>query len=446
MTWIELEFVVSLGIRLAPLCGLIAAAALAATAGAALAQTASQITPRTYEPELQKEGRGGIVIPEGAGQAAPEGAEKLKVLIAQVDIEGGLVALSGEAEKLSAELSGKTVTAADLFAAAQRLEQAYAAKGYGLVRVVLPAQRLTDGATLKLVVIDGFIEQIDTSHLPQNIKARADSLLERLVGKKGIRNAEIERQLLLAGDLPGTVLRSTISRGTEKGGSVLTIEARYKPVTGSLGVDNSLSDQLGVYNVQTGLTFNSVLGLGETIYLRASGRPVFDGDSGFLSNAPRNRSLAGGVVVPLGTDGLTFNLEGTLSRTTPEASSTGLIYQSDFSRISARLAYPVVRSRDFTLNFSGVFDAQDEAVTLVNLSTGISQDRLRVFRTGPDFLWYLKGDALLFGSLTGSFGIDGLGRLRKRPQAACPCRVRERMRPSRSSTLRSACAPRWRNT
>lgn len=384
------------------------ALALVAGASPAFAQTASQITPPTFEPKLQKEGRG-IIIPESAGQAAPKGAEKLRVRVGGVAIEGGLAVLSAEEQTLRTQLSGKTVTAAELFAAANRLEQAYAARGYGLVRVVLPAQRLTNGATLKLVVIDGFIEEIDTSHLPANIKARVDRVLARLAGRKGITSVEIERQLLLAGDLPGTVLRSTISRGRQRGGSVLTIEARYKPITGNTSIDNSLSDQLGRYSVSNGLNFNSILGLGETIYLRSSGTPVLGTSNGFFSNDPRNRSLAGGVILPLGTDGLTLNLEGTLSRTTPAASSSGLIYQSDFSRFSARLAYPLFRSREFTLNFNGVFDAQDENVTLVNTSSKISQDRLRILRTGPDFAWYLPGNALVSGSVTGSFGLNGLG-------------------------------------
>ena len=378
-------------------------------AGPVLAQTASQVTPQTFEPQLQKQARG-IVIPEGAGQAAPAGAEKLDVHIASVVVEGGLPALAEDAAKLKADLAGKTVTAADLFAAASRLQAAYAAKGYPLVRVLLPAQRLVNGATLRITVIDGFVEKIDTSHLPDNIRGRIAKLLAPLVGRKSITNAEIERRVLLAGDLPGAVLRSTLSRGTTAGGSVLTIEARYKPVLFSLNTDNRESDQLGRYNTGMGVDLNSVFGFGELVYLRASGLPSFDNDTGFFSGSPRNRMLAGGVTLPLGNDGLSLNLEATASRTAPEAEAGSNAFQSDFTRYSARLNYPLIRSRNLTLNLTGAFDAQDEELSAINLGgVALSKDRLRILRTGADLSWYVFGDSLLTTGLTGSFGINGLG-------------------------------------
>lgn len=389
--------------------GILTGTALTLTAGLALAQTASQITPQTFQPELQKSS-GGFDLPATSGQAAPEGAEELTVRLAGVVVEGGLPALANETAKVRASLTGKTVTAAELFAAAGRLEKAYAAAGYGLVRVVLPAQRVVDGATLRIVVIDGFLETIDTSHLPQNIRGRVDAVLAPLVGRKGITNATIERRLLLAGDMPGTVLRSTLSRGTEIGGSVLTVEARYKSIITSATLDNRLSEELGRYSGGIGLDLNSVLGFGEQVYLRASGAPRFDKENGFFSDASRNRFLAAGVTLPIGIDGLTFNLEATASRTVPEADTLGLIYQSDFTRYSTRLAYPLIRSRDLTINVTGAFDIQDETQTITNLGNlALSEDRLRVLRAGMDFSWYAPNDAFLYGGLTGSFGIDGLG-------------------------------------
>jgi hemolysin activation/secretion protein len=389
-------------------------------AGSAVAQTASQVTPQTFEPQTQRSRvGGGVVIPDGAGPIAPDGAETLEVEISGVDVEGGLAELAAETAKIVAELSGKTVSAAKLFEAAGDLQAAYAEKGYGLMRVVLPAQRLTNGAVLRLVVIDGFIEEIDTSNLPENIRDRVTHMLAPIAGRRAITNSEIERRLLLAGDTPGTVMRSTLSKGNKPGGSILTIEARYKPVTGSLSVDNSLSDALGNYNLALGTEFNSLLGFGELFYLRADGAPSFDSDGDFFSNAPRNRALSGGVIVPLGIDGLTFNLEGTLARTAPEATANGPAFLSDLTRTSARLVYPVIRSRDFMLNVKGVFDVQDETLSLRNGGgITISQDRLRVLRAGADFSWYAPGDALIFGSLTGSFGIDGLGARNQSDAAA----------------------------
>ncbi len=397
------------GYRFARSWGLAVGVAVTAPACVAFAQTASQVTPQTFEPQLQKQS-GGIVIPEASGPVAPKGAEKLTVRLKSVKIEGGLPGFADDEARVTNSLTGKQVTAAALFEAAGQLERAYAAKGYGLVRVVLPAQRLTDGAALRIVVINGFLETIDTAHLPDNIRERVARMLAPLVGEKGISNDEIERQLLLAGDLPGTVLRSTLSRGTQPGGSVLTIEARYKPVTGFVSADNNSTEALGRYNTGVGLDFNSVFGFGELFYLRASGAPRFGGDEGYFTGSPRNRSLAGGVTLPIGIDGLTLNLEATASRTTPEAGLFGLQFMSDFTRYSARLAYPLIRSREFTLNLNGGLDVQNEELELLNGGgISLSKDRLRILRTGTDLSWYVSGDALVSASLTGSFGIDGLG-------------------------------------
>lgn len=379
------------------------------SAAPVMAQTASQVTPPSFEPQLQKPGRG-IVIPEGAGPTAPAGAEALDVQIADVVVEGGLPALAEDAAKLKAEIAGRTVTAAELFAAASRLQGAYAAKGYPLVRVVLPAQNLVNGATLRIIVIDGFLERIDTSQLPTAIRDRIAKLLAPLVGQRGVTSAVLERRVLLAGDLPGTVLRSTLSRGTTPGGSVLTVEARYKPVTGSLTTDNRLSDLLGKYSIGIGIDINSVLGLGELVYLRAAGAPRFDGDTGFFSGVPRNRLLAGGLVLPLGDDGLALNLEATVSRTAPQADAGSYAFVSDFLRYSVRLDYPLIRSRNLTLNLSGAFDAQQEELRILDFDgPAVSLDRLRVLRAGADLVWYGPGDALLLAGFTGSLGINDLG-------------------------------------
>ena len=374
----------------------------------ALGQTASQVAPQSFQPALQS-AAGGFDLPAAAGLTPPEGAERLTVRLAGLSIEGGLPALAPAEAALSARFIDRTVTAADLFAAAGELESAYAAEGYSLVRVVLPAQRVTDGAYLRIVVIDGFLERIDTTQLPGNIRARVASVLAPLIGQRGLTKGDIERRLLVAGDLPATVLRSTLARGVEDGGSVLTIEARYKPVTGSINGDNKLSDPLGRYTAGVGVEFNSLLGFGEQIYVRASGAPRLDAENGFFSDLPRNRMLAAGATVPIGIDGLSLNLEGSVSRTVPEPGAGGLQFLSDYSRYSVRLNYPLVRSRNLTVNLTGAFDIQNESQSLLNLGNLVlSEDRLRVLRTGIDLSWYAVQDGLLTAQVNGSFGLDGL--------------------------------------
>ncbi|WP_205412215.1 ShlB/FhaC/HecB family hemolysin secretion/activation protein [Sphingomonas crusticola] len=381
-----------------------------APAPALRAQTASQITPPTFAPPPAVRGAP-IVIPEGSGAAAPAGAEALEVKLAAVAIEGAPVAgkaVDAAQAALRAQLVGRSVKVSEIFAAARALESAYARAGRVLVRVTVPPQSLADGATLRLVVIDGFVERVDTAAVPARVRTRIAALLAPLVSRPGLTLSEIERQLLLASDVPGVSLRSTLAAGSTSGGSVLVIEAQHRPVTAFLTMDNTLPRTLGHYGYGVGLNFNSVLGLGETIYLRASSLPN-TGHDGMLDPTPRNRALAAGAILPLPYD-LTFNLEGTDARTTPRRQLGAPAFASRFQRLSGRLRYPAVRTRALTMALEADLDVENERVRIVDpLVLPLSLDRLRVARLGSDISLALPGAGLLRTRATLSFGLDALG-------------------------------------
>jgi len=396
----------------------VCALALSAGAGPARAQTASQITPPSFSPPIESRG-GGFVIPEAQGLAAPPGADRLTVRLRGVAVEGGLPALAEATAALREKLAGRVVSAAAVFAAARELEQAYAAAGFPLVRVVLPAQRLRHGADLRLIVVDGVIERVDVSALPGAIRERIGQVMAPLVGQRGLSQAELERRLLLASDTPGTILRSTLAPGARAGASVLVVEARYKAVTGSVGVDNTLFKALGTYSASLGLDLNSPTGHGETLYFRTFGLPTTGGSTAFLGDEPRNRALAVGAILPLGTDGLSLTLEAADTHTAARSRPGTPAFASEFARYSARLRYPVIRGRDFTWNAEGSFDAQEEKVDVrLPMQAPFSLDRLRILRGTSETVWFLPeaelGGSTLSGGLvtarlTGSFGLNGLG-------------------------------------
>ena len=116
--------------------------------------------------------------------------------------------------------------------------------------------------------------------------------------------------------------------------------------------------------VGVGLDFNSIAGLGELVYLRANGHSD-GGDNGFFETYPRNRTLAGGFVVPTWVDGLTFNAEFTDARTTPLVTEAGVPPETDtFQRLSLRLRYAWLRGRNANFNSELAFDAQEERLSL----------------------------------------------------------------------------------
>ena len=393
--------------------GLIAAipSLLVAFCGAAAAQSASQITPPSFRPGAPQAG-GSIIFSGRPGLDAPPGAERLTVRIKSIAVEGPLPALSAEHRALEARLVGRPIRASELFAAVRELEAAYARAGFVLVRIVLPAQTLRDGGQLRIVVVNGFIERVDASGVPDMVRPRILAVVTPLVGQRGLTLAQIERRLLLAGDTPGVALKSTLKPGEATGATTLVVEARHRPVSGFVGADNTLATALGRSVVSGGLDLNGVLGQGEAIYLRGYGHPSGDDRFGFGSlfgDRPRVRTLAAGTVVPIGVDGLTFNIEGTQSLTTPKAVSFQTA--STFERLSLRLRYPWIRSRQLNVGSELIFDAQTEdfSLPLPGIDIPLSSDRLRIARLAGDLSYLLDTNGVVTARAVASFGLEGLG-------------------------------------
>ena len=354
-------------------------------------------------------------------QALPPGAEALTVRLGGIAVEGGLPEFQRATAAITDPLVGQVVTAAEVFEAARAVNQLYADAGLVLVRVTVPPQNVVNGGTLRLLVINGMIERIDTSKVPEVVRARVDRMLAPLIGEAGLRLPVIERRLLLAGDMPGIALRSTLVPGETVGGAVLVVEGRHDMVTGSLSFDNNFAPELGRTALGLGMDVNSPTGSGEQVYLRANGWFGSLGSGSFFDEYPRNRVLAAGIVVPIGINGTTLNFEVTDAHTTPKPKSGNPQTASSFSRYALRLRYPLIRSRSSTLNVEASFDAQDQVNDIISpANLSLAHDELRVFRLASDGFLVTDLGGLLTGRIAGSAGVDALGARNVDAQAAVP--------------------------
>ena len=183
-----------------------AAVTLSINVGFASAQAVapSRVTPSTLAPPAGASGA--IVVTSPAGLTPPQNASNLSVAISNVTVEGGFPELEAETAAIAAKIRGRRVTVAEIFAAANAIEQAYAAHGFVLVRVAVPPQELKNGGQLRLVVIDGFVESLDVKGVPEKQRALVRARLASLIGRRHVTLPEIERRLILASDVPGLVL------------------------------------------------------------------------------------------------------------------------------------------------------------------------------------------------------------------------------------------------
>jgi hemolysin activation/secretion protein len=369
-------------------------------AGGVAAQTASQLTPETFAPPLQ-DLDGAIVFSGAAGTEAPPGAETIGITLSDVRVEGTLAPLASATEVLRARLTRGRVPVSELFAAVADLEAAYADAGFVLTRVVLPQQSLRDGGVLRVEVVSGFIEEVDAASVPAPVRDRVNELTAPLVGRAGITLGELERQLLLAGEVAGTALSSALATGQQPGGTILALEAQYRRSTAFIGFDTSTDADLGQPVLNFGVELNSALRLGETFYGRMSFTPedLFDSD-------PRYRIAAVGALLPLGASGLTLNLEATGSDTRPDDPVTPT--RSRFDRQSVRLLYPFVRSRDVSLTGQFILDLQQDEQDLLagGGSVPVYRDRTTVARIGADATWRHENDTFTESGIVLSQGVD----------------------------------------
>ncbi len=386
---------------------LLAGAAATALGAAApvLAQNTpspSQVTPPSTRPPQAQPSVPTIVIPATAPQEVPAGAEQLSVTVGNVTLEGAPGLLPNEEAAVVAALQGKRVTAAEIFAAARTLEQAYANAGYVLIRVAVPPQEIVDGGPVRIVVIDGFIEAVDGSALPERVRDTVVARVQFLVGRHGLTLKEIERGVLLA-EVYGLSLHSTLARGDTPGGVKLILSGPHKLVTGSLGIDNRLPDTLDTWAQTISLSLNSALGFGEQIYASVASPP---GLEGIWADDAERQIYGVGALLPLGTSGLVVNPEYTFAKTRPDNPAFALDTEGEFERFSLRAYYPAIRSRSENLWLNFALDVTEETQSAPLFATDLSLDRLRVVRIGADYTTLLPSGANVRVSATLSQGLD----------------------------------------
>jgi hemolysin activation/secretion protein len=340
----------------------------------------SQVAPQSLRPTAAPQNSG--VVISGQAPSAPPGASDLTVVVGDVEINSAFPELEGAVAPLIAEIRGKRVAVARIFELAKAIEALYARAGYPLVRVVVPQQKLDDRGVLTLVVVDGFIEDIDVAGVPERVRSIVAARTRSLIGRRHIKRNEIERALLLAGDLPGLKLRSTLAPGASAGGARLVLEGEHKVITGSIGGDDRLAQSLGTWQLRGSIASNSALGLGEQIY----GSVGLSADLSAAANGSAPLSIyGGGAVIPIGVDGLTLNPEYTHSATRTASSPGVPASVGTFDRYALRLHDPVIRTRNASLSINASVEYIAQQIAAPAFNTLLSDDRYGVARLGTDY-------------------------------------------------------------
>ena len=341
----------------------------------------SSVTPRDIAPPPQQRPKEVLRRGEDAVPALPTNPN-FAVNVGDARIDGAFPNMAAANAAFIAGVGHQHMTLAQLYGAASKLEQAYARRGYILARVIVPPQRLAPGAPVKVAVIDGSIEGVDLSHLAAPIRSAVRARLLPLVGRHHITQAEIERALLLAGDMAGARLRSAITPGTTTGGVMLIVEGDFVRIAGQVGADNSLPATLGEWQFTGNLALNGPLGLGDQAYLTVGSQA----DVGRYGFPKATLGMIGaGYVLPIDNNGTTLTAEFLNSRTQPLPAPGVPQSVGNYSRGFARLSIAAIRTRQQTLNVTNAYEVITQSEKLIQFGTQTSRDHYLVWRMGANW-------------------------------------------------------------
>jgi hemolysin activation/secretion protein len=294
-----------------------------------------------------------------------------KVLVQSLHVSGETLFPEAELIAVAGFRPGSQLDLRDLREMAARISDFYNRRGYFVAQAYLPAQDIQAGA-VTIVVIEGHYGRVGLDNHTNLSNHLAHSILGGLDSGDVVAGGPLERRLLILSDIPGVLVKSTLSPGAEVGTSDLTVALTPGPrFSGSIDADNGGDPNTGAWRLGGTLNINDPTGHGDLITLRALSS--FDGlDYGRAAYQFQVQDATIGVSYAA----LDYRLHGDFSAL--RASGTAQV-------ASAYASYPVVRSYDNNLIALTDFDYRtyrdkEDAIFLVTdkdeyaLLVGISGD------------------------------------------------------------------------
>lgn len=335
---------------------------------------------------------------------APEIASQIHIRISSVTLTNSTVYSDDDIQDLVRPLLGRPVSLAQVFSTAAQITAKYGNDGFLLSRVVVPPQALEpSGVHLVLQAVEGFASKVIWTDEFAKGNRFVSEYSENIETQNPLSSKTLERNLLLASDLPGPGFQSTIVPSpTDPQASELLITAQEKTKPTVLSVDNYGSRASGKLQASLQTEIND---------FRRSQSLSF----GYVTAGPRENSAKPELHFAffryrktLNSDGLVFQLDGNGSLGQPGTATLRAInLETQSLNVSPSISYPFIRSRSKNLTGTLALDFKNSKTTILGATT--SEDRQRILRgeLSYDFADRRGGINQFVGSV--SFGIDGLG-------------------------------------
>ena len=262
----------------------------------------------------------------------PDVAVEHMIFIGAVHVEGAAgIAMALFAPAIEPFI-GKAAGSSDLQNLARAVADVARDHGYVFASAFVPAQSVDTG-TLTVRLDMGRVDHV-------RLVGAGDAHLIRIVRSlegQAVQRRTLERQLLLAGEVPG--IRVTRSRYVREGGrGILIIEVSKAPAEGQIAFNNSGSHELGPARLEMRVDMNALALEGDQLTAQIVTTPLQPRELAFAS-------LRYGTAI--GTDGLRAGMTGSVGRTEPDYGGAHVVGKSKAAALFAN--QPLIRTHAFSL-------------------------------------------------------------------------------------------------
>lgn len=237
-----------------------------------------------------------------------------------------------------------------------------------IASVQIPPQKI-DAGEVSLVVISAKLTDVKVLGQPNPYMDTIASRAAQLQSLEPFNQAEAERILLLAGDIPGLDAQLSLSpAGTVPGEVLGSLAVAYSPFNLVASIQNYGSERLGRESGYLRLEAFGLTGLADVTYLAGSTTPDFG----------EQQVIQAGHGFGLGSDGTRLQGDFTYAWSQPDIGALDIRSRSMVASIA--LTAPLVRSaaRNLTASFGLEFIEQKTHLLSGDVSLPLNQDKLRM--------------------------------------------------------------------
>ena len=304
--------------------------------------------------------------------AAPSGeVPNQPVNVTSVAVEGVTAYPADEIARLAAGLVGPAVPLPRIDAARQAILQRYRSDGYVLTTV---SAKLDAQGHLRLIVVEGRIASVKLDGDIGPAGTQVLRFLKRLTEQQPIDAATLERYLLLAQDIPGITLHAVLEPSSDEPGALnLIAQVSRTKLSGLATLDNRAFNETGPFEALGVIDINSFSEFGE--------RTEFSYYHTFPNSENFGQVSSEAFV---GSSGLRVRVYAGHGTTDPTGVLAASFYHGITTVLGGQATYPVIRSRQQTLNVALAFDVLQSTIN-ANGEFPQSFDALRVLRLGEEY-------------------------------------------------------------